>query len=236
MSKILIFLISFVGFFSTWHAHSTTFVPITIKKQIQESDSLIEGRVYEMETMELNGKIVTKASVALDRWIGFNTEKNDVEVYFPGGTFGDQKKVVHGAPEFSLGESVVLFLKKDKSEKFWVNNLGLGKFSIKRVGVRRVIVNQIYPGMPEVGQMDFQKFLDLSQWVKKKDFQLRFKDKYEMNHEKTVKHYIKNQGRSIASRPNENHETQSEGLPIYWLVLLFGALGVAFRIARNRSA
>jgi hypothetical protein len=215
-------------------AYGTTFVPVTIKQQIQESDALVQGLVSSIHFIELDGQITTKVSLDLNRWLGLVAEHDTVDVYYPGGEIGEEKLIVQGAPHLVLGENVVLFL-KNKNELMWVNNLGLGKYSIKRVGSRNIILNQVFPGRPEVGQMDFQKFLDLSQWVKKQEFTVRFKDKYELNHEKTVQHYIQNQGRGIASTSPVEDSESGDDFSIYWLVLLFGSMGLIYRTIRNRS-
>lgn len=234
MHKLLFSLMMIIAICYGQLSFGTTFVPISIKKQLQESDAIVEGIVAFSETVEHEGKILTKVSINLDRWIGVSPEDNQVDVFYPGGELNGKHVIVHGAPELNLGENVILFLKKKNDGELWMNNLGLGKFSIKRVGTRKVMVNQIFPGYPAVGQMDLERFVDLSTWVKKTSFTVRFKDKYEVNHDKTVKQYIKNQGRSLASLNANTNENHVEEFPIYWLVFLLGCLGVLFRLAKNK--
>lgn len=215
-------------------ANATTFVPISIKKQIKKSGAIVQGEVLGLESIDRDGLIYTQVNLHLERWIGVEVKNNHISVFYPGGELGGVRQVVHGAPKLNLGEKVVLMLTLNKDE-MWVNNLGLGKFSIKRVGKKEIIVNQIFPDHPDVGQMELGKFVKLSEWVKKQEFQKRFKDKYEINHEKTVnfnKNHFSN-GRNTASLSYESDRENSE-IPIYWLVILLGVSGVIFKLTRNR--
>jgi hypothetical protein len=214
-------------------AHATTFVPISIKNQIKESDGVIQGEVISVTSEKNGNRIVSKVTLLADKWIGLSPSESFIDIYYPGGKIGETVIEIKGSPKFEIGENVVLFTKKHK-EKDWVNNLGLGKFSLKNMGEKKVLVNQIFPGHPQVGQMGIKRFYDLSEWVKKKKFKERFKDKYELNLEKESQalYKTKSRGRSIAS-VSEAEETQNK-LPAIWLVVILGALGLIVGVIRKR--
>lgn len=232
MAKSL-FLLLFLASFS--NAYSTTFVPISIKKQIKQSDGVVEGEVISVESEQQDSGIVSKVTLLPNKWIGLVPKDSFVEVYFPGGALGENVQEIKGAPKFEIGERVVLFTKRHK-ERDWVNNLGLGKFSLKTLGKRKVIVNQIFPAHPQVGQMRMDKFYDLSEWVKKEKFKERFKDKYELNLEKEAHVRFKRNsgGRSIASV--DETEEVSNKLPASGLVVIFAILGIIFGILRKKRS
>lgn len=227
--KLFIFLMSF-------QAIATTFVPISIKKQIKESDGLVKGEVTAIESIIHQGKIATKVTLHADKWIGLDPDEYGfVDLYYPGGQVDDQVVEVGGSPQFDLGEDVILFVKLHK-KNYWVNNLGLGKFSIKKIGPKEIIVNQIFPNHPNVGQMRLTKFYELSQWVKKDKFTERFKDKYELNQEKHSRnfHQGKRKGRSIASVTGKEKLEQHKFSAI-WLVLILGLLVLLFGFLRKKT-
>ncbi len=220
MRKSLIILVFCLG---AMGVHGTLFAPVSIKSQIKEGDGVIKGEVITSEAIEENGQILTRVTLRADRWIGVSPEEGSlVDVYYPGGKVGSRVLKIEGTPEFEIGERVILITKHDK-EKYWVQNLGLGKFSIKKLGSKEIIINQIFPGMPNVGQMPLNKFYELSKWVKKEKFKERFKDKYELNIEKEQK--LRNRkiaGRSIASVPD--HVREENRIPTYWLVIILAIL------------
>jgi len=214
---------------------ATTFTPISIKNQIKQSDAVLQGQVVSMEAEAIDGVIHTKVTIMADKWINFSPEEGFVDVYFPGGVFGDRVTKVFGSPNFQVGESVIIFT-KIQDQKHWINNLGLGKFSMKRMGDHQVMINQIFPSHPEVGQMRVDKFVDLTEWVKNSKFNKRFKNKYEVENDKQVRYLFnkKKRSRSIASLENDFSETQNK-LSDYWLVLTLALLGLFFGIFRNRK-
>lgn len=228
-------LFLFAFFLSNIQAYGTVFSPISIKQQIKESDGVLEGEVTAIESVEQNNVIHSKVTVLANRWIGLTPEDNFIDIYFPGGKVGDKVFKIDGAPKFKIGEGVVLFTKIHKG-KNWVNNLGLGKYTTKQVGERTLIVNQIFPAHPTVGQMKLEKFYELSEWVKKEKFKERFKDKYEVNYENEMrlKHKLHKRKRSIASIGSVDSPERSQ-LSSMWLVLLLGGLGAIFGVLRRRT-
>ena len=238
--KSLQFLyILLVGLISS-HSFATSFVPVSIKNQLKESDGLVHGEVFEIVSIKKDEQIITRVTILADKWIGLEVEENFTEIYYPGGEFENQVSTIGGSPSFQIGETVVLFTKKHKGLN-WVHNLGLGKYSVKRIGTRQVIVNQVFPSHPQIGQMNMKKFIGLSEWVKREKFTHRFKDKYELNLEKRVRVKVSKtkSGREIASIKGRSPQNRAENkessnrLPAYWLVLILGALGLIVGVIRK---
>lgn len=238
MLRLLIFITSSIF---TAVTLGTTFVPISIKVQIKEADSIVYGEVV-MQDSEIvdDGMIATKYVIKLEKWLGMGKlqelPEKEIAIYTPGGTFGDRTFEVPGTATMSLGEKVVLFLGKDNKDRYWIRNLGLGKYSAKKVGNSTILVNQVFPFHPKMGQFKLSYFLDLAQRIKEEKFEVRFKDKYEIQAMKQVKvNNIKKKGRSLASIEEEN-DTANKANP-FWLVLLLGVLGggVAWTQARSND-
>jgi len=213
---------------------ATLFQPISLKKHLLESSGIVQGEVVSQEAeLDENSKIVTKVTLKASKWMGdFEIEGEEISVYFPGGEVGNRGRRIEGVPEFSLGETVVLLI-QNRNDVDWVSNLGLGKYSVKRVGSEKVMVNQIFPTEPNMGQIPLEKFYELAKETKEMKFQYRFKEKYEVNNEYQNLPKSKANGRYIASVTQEN---ESSSLDPFWLVILLGFLGVSVGVIRIKNS
>ena len=231
MIKLLILFV-LLSLTNTW-VFATTFVPLSIKKQIQSSDGIVIGEVINTTSYEHeSGRVFTRAFVKADKWMGNRVSNNHIEINYPGGKIGTQVFKVHGAPKFENGEKVVLFTKNLNGNVF-VNNLGLGKFSVKNFGKSQIMVNQVFPNMPEVGQMEIESFYQLSVSIKQEKFNERFKNKYERNIEKqTSIKKVDSNSRKIASIKKNKEKDE---LATYWLVIVLGLLSIGVSILRKKS-
>lgn len=223
---IFVFILVF-----TFSAFSSTFVPIPFKKQIKESDAIIYGQVVNTSSVSIGAGVATKVFIRLDKWIGAEVSNNHIEVFYPGGEIGNKATTVAGTPKFRVGERVALFLGKDKEGKYWGKNLGLGKYSEQKFGNGKVLINEMFPKHPEIGQKPLKYFLNIVQKVKSQKFITREKDKYEIQQMKHhsrmgLKSSVKKvYGRSIASvTPMKKNESSSE-ISIFWLLVILGLMG-----------
>ena len=218
--------------------YSTTFVPLTIKSQVKSSEAIVEGEVISIESERHNEMIVSKVSIRANKWLGLESDTGHFDLYYPGGKLAGEIQRIDGSPQFEIGEKVVVFAKSDQN-KVWISNLGLGKFSLKNLGKEKILVNQIFPSYPEVGQIPLKSFYKLVEYVKNDKFKERFKDKYEINYEKEAKlRFLKrnssSSGRAIASI--DENDSHTEKFSVGWLVIFLGILGILFRIMKRKSS
>ena len=215
------------------NVYATTFVPISIKEQVVKSDSIVHGTVISksFEPHEVFG-VVTHVELRSESSQGLNESQQVVDVYYPGGELQQQKIVVPGSPELQVGEQVVLVLNNHK-ENLWVSNLGMGKYSLRKVGTEWVMVNQIFPDHPEIGHLSLKRFVKLVEKIKGRKFVLREKSKHEIESQKESSRKKRTPSRSIASQSSEPQEDSR--IPIYWLVIIFGALGVCLQVLRKKK-
>lgn len=220
--------------FASQAGFATTFKPVSVKIQIKESQGIIEGVVERIEFLDgEDGRIETKVVIFTNKWIGVTPqEESYTEVFYPGGRIGDKEYKVEGAPKLNVGENVVLFT-RTHNKKNYIQNLGLGKFSIKKYGNKKIMVNQIFPSYPNVGQMGLKQFYGLAEWVKKEKFKERFKDKFEVEQERkaVMSKRKKLATRSIASVIPEESNKKS----IVWLILVLGLLGIVSQFLRKKE-
>lgn len=216
-------------------AFSSTFVPVSMKKQIRESDAFVYGKVINISSIPDANSVVTKVFIRADKWMGLELPNNHLEVYYPGGKLDDIAVKVEGTPSFKEGEKVLVFLGKDQEGRYWGRNLGVGKYSEKTYGNGKIFINEIFPNHPKMGQIPSNYFFNLARKVKAKDFIERSKDKYEIQEirNRSRLNIEKKYGRSVASVKNQNENDSHNKISSFWLLVILAVMG-AFSVLKNK--
>ena len=215
------------------NSYATSFVPLSVKSQIVDSSAIVEGEVVSSSSyLDKSGIIITKVFLRADKWIGVKPDNNHVEVLFPGGTIGDKTFKIEGSPHFDQGEKVVLML-KSKKNKNWIMNLGMGKYKVRRYGSTNILINEIFPHHPRVGQIPLDSFYDLAKRIKKSPFLGRSKDKYEIQFEKHSQMIKRSQkvSRGIASVDRLDGKTEENRISTFWILVILAGLGAFFNFS-----
>jgi hypothetical protein len=112
-------------------SYATVLVPATLGDLVREARSVARGRVAAIEAKWNDDERTIETEITLD-----------VETYLkgplattlrfrvPGGTLGRLRRIVVGAPEFELGERVVIFLGAQGPTVPYVVGLSQGVFRI----------------------------------------------------------------------------------------------------------
>ena len=159
MSRILYIILSFVLTNSLFGA---TFIPLPMEKQLEHSNSVIQG-IYRSSTYKRlpNGDVVTLASFEIEKMSGMISSQiyshQDFKVMMPGGEWDGLTYFVTGTPKFTPGERVVLLL-ADTDQGPVINNLALGKYSINLIDDKKILVSSVFPEHPLLGQVDYEQF------------------------------------------------------------------------------
>lgn len=199
-------------FILTIALHCLSLKADTLSSALIGSDGVISGHVEE----QLVNGVVIKAS----RWVG------DLPSY-------DYRfRILHEADaKFEVGEHVVIMVKlKDGVIKLHEHDLN--KFTVRRVGATRIIVNNNSKIDPLERQYKLNSFFKIVEAVKqqkflvaKEDYQdLLTKKKHQLNYQKKKP----KAGRGIASvttkpQANSNH------MSALWLLLILGLLGTVVK-------
>ncbi len=108
-------------------------VPATVEELARGSEAVVRGRVVSLASHpSADGRrISTSVEVeATSVWRG--TAPARVTVVVPGGTAGRLAQRVAGAPHFTVGEEVVVFLGRiGKAQAYRVTGLAQGKFAVE---------------------------------------------------------------------------------------------------------
>jgi PKD repeat protein len=108
-------------------ARATTIVMPTDEQLVAKSPVIVSGTVLSSTPIDRGGAIWTETRVAVTRVIKGTTGETIV-LREPGGILGDRITRVFGAPGFSEGESVLLFLAAGDAGTYRVMDLFAGKF------------------------------------------------------------------------------------------------------------
>ena len=123
----------------------------SIEQLTERADLVVRGNVRSIQSFSDNSRIFTDIDLNLLETLKGSTGDTPTVLRLYGGVFGGQRTVVMGAPCFSTGEDVVLFLMNRGEGKFDVVNLAEGKFEVVQradgtLGVKRDLSDIAYVG------------------------------------------------------------------------------------------
>jgi hypothetical protein len=109
---------------------ATTFVVMSDEDLARSSTAIVLGDVQSIATdSDAADQISTRVVIAVvDRIKGAPLRAMTVTV--PGGTAGDVRRVVYGAPQFYRGERVLLFLRQRGDGRLAPNAMAMGKYTV----------------------------------------------------------------------------------------------------------
>jgi len=139
--RIVIFLIS-SWLTAAGFVQATTLQKLSFDRLIGEADLIIKGRVEELKTRQVSDRrsMITIITVSIERQFK-GPQVSSVTIEQPGGSLGDIAQGVPGLPEFSSGEEVIVFLKRQRGGAFNIVGGKQGKFTAKtQPGSREEVV------------------------------------------------------------------------------------------------
>jgi hypothetical protein len=113
-------------------ARATLVRPTTVEAMARRSDAVVRGVVVSRRSAWGSGakRIVTLVGIETRAvWRGEAPALFTVVV--PGGTMDGIGQLVAGAPEFTVGEEVAVFLHREGPARYRVRNLALGKLTLR---------------------------------------------------------------------------------------------------------
>lgn len=121
---------------------ATVIIPIEFRELVTTAPVIVHGRVVDVRAGFVDGRqsVETFVTVAADEYLKGNLGPH-VTFKIPGGQLGRYKTIFIGAPEFSEGDEVVLFLTSARSAMPYVIGLNQGAFRVVadvRTGKRMV--------------------------------------------------------------------------------------------------
>lgn len=110
----------------------STVEKLSFDRLIDEADVIVKGRVEEVKTRQASDRRFVTTVVTVSVVSQFKgAEVSSITIDQPGGSMGDVVQGVPGLPEFSAGEDVIVFLKRQRSGAYSIVGGKQGKFSAK---------------------------------------------------------------------------------------------------------
>ncbi|HEY2920172.1 MAG TPA: hypothetical protein VGK77_14395 [Candidatus Binatia bacterium] len=128
----LIIFFSFICLAVASFVEASTVQKLSFDRLIGEADLIVRGRVEELKIQQAADRrsMTTVVTVSIERQFK-GPKVSSVTIEQPGGPMGDIAQGVPGLPEFSSGEDVVLFLKRQRGSTFKIVGGKQGKFTAK---------------------------------------------------------------------------------------------------------
>jgi hypothetical protein len=220
--------------------------PIPLNKHIKEADVIIDA-VFISE-FKLSGTEEEKyeASFKVIRSMGLGVQSVDKN-YLLKIKYSQKEDIYGEFIDFQKKERVVLFLEKNENELQLLNDAA-SKYSVIKRSRKWIMVSEVFPFHPMVGQVNIENFINL---VEKEKM-----DSFYMAKSSDIQKYLKGRkgfsinniekamtGRKIASNSNTrhrvpaNHREKSEEvqLNIFWLMTILALLAGLSRIISRKD-
>jgi len=112
---------------------ATTVVPLTFEQLVNESVSVVYGRVTDVRSQWTDDRRFIESVVSIDILKGMKGgARNTVSFTVPGGQVGRYLNVIPGAPVFTTGDLAVLFLTAHGPRLPVTTGLTQGVFRVQR--------------------------------------------------------------------------------------------------------
>jgi cysteine-rich repeat protein len=115
-------------------AQATTFVPMDVGDLTRVSHAVVLGRVRSLgSAASPGGAVHTHVTVAVDEALKGRIPSGTLTLRQPGGRVGGVELFVEGAPQFVVGERVLLFVRAGEDGSLHVTHQAMGRFAVPPV-------------------------------------------------------------------------------------------------------
>jgi hypothetical protein len=111
-------------------ANAMTIRPLSDAQLAGTSDVIVLGTVAAVASGESRGRIVTWVDIAVERSLKGRLPGSRIRLTEAGGRAGDRRLVIPGAPDYTVGERVVVFARVWGDRLLRTNSFALGKFTV----------------------------------------------------------------------------------------------------------
>ena len=134
---------------------ATTLVPADFAHMARESELIVRGTVVQVDGQRIGGRQTIESLITLrvsDTIKGTSVEETVFRV--PGGKVGRYRRVMVGAPQFSPGDEVILFLKGRAPAMAMPYGLSQGVYRVSRAAGTPVVTPAVVAGAGRVTRGD----------------------------------------------------------------------------------
>ena len=134
---------------------ATTLVPADFAQMARESELIVRGTVVQVDGQRTGARQTIESVITLrvsDTIKGTAVAETVFRV--PGGKVGPYRRVMVGAPQFSLGDEVILFLKGRAPAIAMPYGLSQGVYRVSRTGGTSLVTPAVVAGSGRVTRGD----------------------------------------------------------------------------------
>jgi hypothetical protein len=134
---------------------ATTLVPADFAQMARESELIVRGTVVRVDSQRTGARQTIESLITLrvsDTIKGSAAEETVFRV--PGGKVGPNRRVMVGAPQFSQGDEVILFLKGRAPAIAMPYGLSQGVYRVSRTAGTSVVTPAVVAGAGRVTRGD----------------------------------------------------------------------------------
>ena len=134
---------------------ATTLVPADFAQMARESDLIVRGTVVQVDGQRIGARQTIESLITLrvsDTIKGTAVEETTFRV--PGGKVGPYRRVMVGAPQFSPGDEVILFLRGRAPAMAMPYGLSQGVYRVSRTAGTPVVTPIVAAGFGRVTRGD----------------------------------------------------------------------------------
>ena len=131
---------------------ATTVVPLSFEQLVNESQSVVYGRVSDVRAQWTTDRRFIESVVTIEVLRGIKgSVRESVEFTVPGGQVGRYLNVIPGAPSFVRGDLAVLFLTAQGARLPVTTGLTQGIYRVRRDGASGEML--VVPPVVEAGKV-----------------------------------------------------------------------------------
>jgi hypothetical protein len=130
-------------------ALATVLIPAELGELARDADVVAHGRVISVEARQAEGSRRVERVVTLEVEQSLKGSATELVTFVsPGGELGRYRTVMVGAPEFLVGEEVVVFLRAGRGRAAHVLGLNQGVFRVATLGAsgQRLVLSPVVVG------------------------------------------------------------------------------------------
>jgi hypothetical protein len=106
-------------------------LPADFREIVAESTLIVRGRVNDVRAVAIPGSGIDTIATVLAEHVLKGQPMQFVSVRVPGGTVGNIRSVMTGAPELRRNDRAVFFLKRDSMAGFRLTGLSMGVYRLQ---------------------------------------------------------------------------------------------------------
>lgn len=110
---------------------ATTLSPLSVEQMTDAADLVVRATVTEVWVEQIGDELWTRAQITVNRSLKGQATGRTLVIDQVGGVLRNDAVIVVGAPRFSVGEEILVFLEKNSVGQLLVVGMSQGKYTVR---------------------------------------------------------------------------------------------------------